>query len=531
MVKGAKVYDPRPDSTFTGAWGTGSGAHRSGTPSTWAWSANPALCWAWYLMETTVGRSVSAASIDWNSVAVAADICDEAVDIPGPSTEERYTCNGVLFADADPAENLGAILGCMLGQMQHIGGEYYVQAGAYITPTETIAANEIVEAISVQTVAPKTDRFNQVRYRYVSAALRYTETEAFHVNDTTTRTNRDDGEVLSIDTGNPLVNSETQAQRLAFLMLGQNTQMHRLTATVNWRGMRITPGDGVSVTFSPVGYSSKTMRCDGISYDRERGFTVLLREDSASAWADPEIADYQSRPDPNAITLGDLTVFAPTALAATAVSEGIRVTWSTVAYLVPTQVYASATSAWSGASLVAEIQGTEFLHNLASDTVRYYWVRSKIGQFTSVRNPDSNTSTVTATAGRVQYAGLGPSQNDLDNARTVVPTAPQTQIWRSDSAGVGPSGNPSVVLTARFNRNGSEIATYPVTFQLTSASGTIARTLGTATGATPSASPSGARPVPVAVTITHTASNQKSYLSASWTDESSIASGGGGITK
>jgi hypothetical protein len=126
---------------------------------------------------------------------------------------------------------------------------------------------------------------------------------------------------------------------------------------------------------------------------------------------------------------------------------------------------------------------------------------------------------------------VSPVRDDLDNARVVVPSAPQGITWRSDSAGAGPSGDPSQVLTASFSRDGSVIATQPVTFQLTSAAGTISRTVGTATGESVSVSTTGNGTAVVVVEVTHTASNQVATLSAVWIDEASVASGGGGFTK
>ncbi len=79
LVKGKKdIYDPRLD-TSVGANPTNS--------SYQAWTDNPALCIADYLISTTFGLGVAAAKIDWNAIVTAANACDATVSIPGSTTE------------------------------------------------------------------------------------------------------------------------------------------------------------------------------------------------------------------------------------------------------------------------------------------------------------------------------------------------------------------------------------------------------------------------------------------------------------
>ncbi len=62
IIQGRKVYDPRLDSTQTGIVPVGSGAHRVGDPTTWAFTQNPTICFrdmitnftGWTLLEQGV---------------------------------------------------------------------------------------------------------------------------------------------------------------------------------------------------------------------------------------------------------------------------------------------------------------------------------------------------------------------------------------------------------------------------------------------------------------------------------------------
>ena len=101
VIRGAKMYDPRADSTFSG----GSGSQRLNDPTTWAWSDNPAICWAWYrTLAAPLGPGWATDRINWQSVFDAADDCDALVAIPTSSTEKRFRCDLVADTSMEPRE-------------------------------------------------------------------------------------------------------------------------------------------------------------------------------------------------------------------------------------------------------------------------------------------------------------------------------------------------------------------------------------------------------------------------------------------
>lgn len=74
-IEGRKVYDPRRDPSHPSYGGTGS--QSLGTPTTWEYTTNPALCLADFHQMFRSAQE----SIDWASVATCADHCD--VDLGG----------------------------------------------------------------------------------------------------------------------------------------------------------------------------------------------------------------------------------------------------------------------------------------------------------------------------------------------------------------------------------------------------------------------------------------------------------------
>jgi|14_taG_2_1085336.scaffolds.fasta_scaffold04214_2 hypothetical protein len=70
QVKGKKVYDPRDSGqTF-------------GTPSTYQWSDNPALCFLDYITNDEYGKGLTSSQINMSTFSSAANVCDTQVDQP-----------------------------------------------------------------------------------------------------------------------------------------------------------------------------------------------------------------------------------------------------------------------------------------------------------------------------------------------------------------------------------------------------------------------------------------------------------------
>ena len=117
LVRGRKVYDPRLEVTAGGTAGD------SPTNSSYiAWSDNPALAVADYLLNDHFGMGFASSKLDWASVITAADGCDVSVSVPGSATEKRFTCNGVCYGTASHRENVDRIVSSMNGSLTYSMG-------------------------------------------------------------------------------------------------------------------------------------------------------------------------------------------------------------------------------------------------------------------------------------------------------------------------------------------------------------------------------------------------------------------------
>lgn len=174
LIRGAKLYDPRLDSTVTG----GSGAHRHDDPDTWAWSDNAALAILDYLTHVD-GYNRPISEFDLPSFQDMADLCDEDVDLAASGTENRYRIATTVFLTEKRTDVLKRLLeACDAEIYPTAAGTWAIRGGAYVAPTVTLDADQghIIEA---QFTAGKgaLDRYNELAIQYMSPDHGYGEVE------------------------------------------------------------------------------------------------------------------------------------------------------------------------------------------------------------------------------------------------------------------------------------------------------------------------------------------------------------------
>jgi len=295
VISGAKVYDPRLDSTFSGAvFGSGSGAHRSNDPATWDPSDNPALIWADY-RRNPLGPAWAASRIDYDSVAVAADHCDEGVDIPTATTERRFTCSFACSTVDDPGDVIEKILGSMFGQERDFNGQWHVYAGVWEAPTVSLGESDFIERTPYRKQPQFADRYNIVRGGYYDPERLYKFSPFIEVEDSNLIANRDASQELPKELRLECTSSEYAAQRLAFRHLNQADLTGLLIVRVGYKAANLRNGDRVLITHPTLAFDAKVFRLIKIQFLPLVGFELTLKEDAESAYDDPEEGDYGQR--------------------------------------------------------------------------------------------------------------------------------------------------------------------------------------------------------------------------------------------
>jgi hypothetical protein len=113
------------------------------------YTANAALCIADYLTNQVFGFKAfydtdpnptpGAPIVPTAELIAAANICDEQVPLALGGSEPRYECNGAFSVDVKPGEVLQNMLTSCGGRFLELGGKWYIQPAAWVSPIGAVA--------------------------------------------------------------------------------------------------------------------------------------------------------------------------------------------------------------------------------------------------------------------------------------------------------------------------------------------------------------------------------------------------------
>ena len=289
LVRGAKLYDPRLDSTNGGA-----GAHRYTDSTTWAYSNNPALCWANHQIASYGYGRDPATRVNWATVAAAANICDALVANKDAGTSKRYTCNGTLVTEqGNLLDNEQKIIDSMLGRRTFVGGKWCIYAGGWTAASYAIEKTDWMSIDSIVAATPfdQGGRFNEVHNFYVDPNRNWQRVECY-VRRNPTYKSDDAGQLLPIEMEQPLCTNESEAQRKAEFILRASRNGIQLAGTLPPRYQKIVTYDVVTLNFAELGWTSKLFRVVAVSLNEDGSVRVALVEEQEADWTDLATGDY-----------------------------------------------------------------------------------------------------------------------------------------------------------------------------------------------------------------------------------------------
>ena len=287
VVNGAKCYDPRLDSS--------PGANPT-NPTYIAWTQNPALQLAWYIMSP-LGGSYLASEIDWNLVVAAANVCDTSITganiDPTSTAQPRYRCNLLLQATDDFMGNCKLITDTMLGRLQYRDGLWRIYAGAWASPTHALDQSCFIGPVSIQASAPRDQRYNGVRCFFVNAVKNWQRVECYPRLNSTYAT-ADGSESIQKQVEIPGITYEYQAQRVAEFLLRASRNQITVSGKMGPRFMKLGLWETVTFTWADMGWVSKTFRIIAYTVNPNGTVDVGLQEEQSGDWNDLLTAEYNN---------------------------------------------------------------------------------------------------------------------------------------------------------------------------------------------------------------------------------------------
>jgi len=315
VVQGKRCYDPRLDSS-PGADPT--------NPSYAAWTSNGVLHTVDYLMSE-YGGGYSSSDIDWTLVVIAANTADEAVNIPGSTTQPRYTFNGLIDASASFTDNLKTLVNSYLGRLTFTGGKWRVYAGSWQTPSTSIDYTDFISPVGITFENGRQRRFSRMSVWYVDPSRNWQRVQCYPRYNSTYATA--DFETIDAEIEQLATTSEYEAQRKGEFLLRASRNQVTVTGRLPPRMQNIALWDTVTHTWGAIGWASKTFRVTAIDMNVDASLDVVLLEEQSGDWTDLAAGDYNSASTAAIPSINPTSPSEPQNVAAYGLGGAILIDW------------------------------------------------------------------------------------------------------------------------------------------------------------------------------------------------------------
>ncbi|QIG79995.1 phage tail protein [Stakelama tenebrarum] len=316
VLRGAKLYDLRKDSTVAG----GSGLHRWNDPSTWEWTDNAEICRDNYDRgiyacnrvdqpdQLLIGRGLAPEQIPADSVIAAANVCDEDVALAAGGSEKRYRASGVVSAAESFGEVEEAFAAAMGGVVIQPEGGIGVDPGMAKPVVAEITDDDLIvgTAREFEDYRGEADQqwVNTVAARYVEPDQKWAD-HGCPVRRVSADVTADAGQRLATPTLR-FVTSGTQAQRVAEIIRRLGRLLKTGKIVLGPRFAHLEEGDWIGWTSARYLKGARVVfRIESYSLDQKWQNTLALREIAANVFiwstadeiADGTTAEAQTPPD------------------------------------------------------------------------------------------------------------------------------------------------------------------------------------------------------------------------------------------
>jgi hypothetical protein len=275
--RGAKLYDPRRDSTVPG----GNGPMRADDQSTWRFTTDDGVTigenlplqilrvvLGWRIrnpstgtLKLATGSGVPPRRINLASIAIAANLADEMVNRSAGGQEPRYHGAGVVSEGDDPKTVLDMLCTACCARFRDTGGKLSLVVAhndlAAAATEDGLNDDDVVGAFTWDPDAALEATPNVVRGKYVDA----TTNSLYQLIDyPEIRLPSLDGQdrIFPLDLG--VVESPSQAQRIAKQVLQRKQYPREFSAPFDIRAWKYGVGDVVPFTFAALGFDRALFR-------------------------------------------------------------------------------------------------------------------------------------------------------------------------------------------------------------------------------------------------------------------------------
>jgi hypothetical protein len=229
-------------------------------------------------------------------LAVAANVCDEAIPLAAGGTEPRYRMDGVISSDVTMGDALHDMMTSCAGTLFWGQGSWKLKPGYYTAPVKTLTLDDLRGPVTLQTRSSMSEVFNAVQGVFNDAAQDWVTADFPKINGSVFVA-EDDGVESALDLELPMTTSASMAQRIAKMTLFRGREQMTFTAEFGMAALEVQVGDIVAFTNPRDGWVAKQFEVVNWKFftssdSGDLRISMSLRETSAAAfdWAAEEQA-------------------------------------------------------------------------------------------------------------------------------------------------------------------------------------------------------------------------------------------------
>lgn len=299
VMRGAKCYDDRKDSTVSG----GSGTHRLATPTTWEYSDNTAVVTSQFLRGFYTGSvrilGVGCENRDLDSTMLfsAYNTCDQVITNADASTQKRYFTGYLATATNTAADGLTDLMFAMDGAIYDRGGSITILPGATHTPVFDLTDEDIVWTAqkSWQPQANVDQLCNFISGTYIDKVSIYQQNTFPTLRNPTWEAN-DGGSRFAQQFNFNAITDHKQVQRTTKRIYASTRFQGNVAFTGPAYLLEMEQGDWFTVTSARWGFTTKYFMCQERDLLADMSVAVVARE------TDPSVVGWTASVDEKART-------------------------------------------------------------------------------------------------------------------------------------------------------------------------------------------------------------------------------------
>ena len=282
VLKGAKFYDPRLDTTAGG-----SGSHRLNDPATWAYTTNAALVINHYLLgyqvendDLAFGVGLEPDEVPYSLISHLADLCDEDVTTgtsPNVEVIKRYCVNGVISAAQAFEDVLESLQIQMAARIVDLGGRIGIlgaeERASVVSLTDADWATD--DSVKFADKLQFSDLYGAISGRFSDPGNLYQPTP-YERQTTDYFLLPDGGEATTAQVDMPLEIHPRRAARLASAWISRESLQPRLAGTFATRSLawKLEAGDWFNMSSDFFGFTDELFEV--VDVVKHEDFTVSM---------------------------------------------------------------------------------------------------------------------------------------------------------------------------------------------------------------------------------------------------------------